>query len=96
MINPTEKFRQNSINFKQTNFKLLDANSKRIITHRSDEEQVVPGSVLRECDILNLKGDYTKKGILFYWLFVALILFFNLRGIKQKSKILKDSRQKDL
>ena len=94
MINPTEKFRQNSINFKQTNFKLLDANSKRI-THRSDEEQVVPGAVL-ECDILNLQGDYPKKGILFYCLFVALILFFNLRGIKQKSKILKDSRQKDL
>ena len=61
MINPTEKFRQNSINFKQTNFKLLDANSKRIITHRSDEEQVVPGAVLRECDILNLQGDYPKK-----------------------------------
>ena len=60
MINPTEKFRQNSINFKQTNFKLLDANSKRI-TQRSDEEQVVPGAVLRECDILNLQGDYTKK-----------------------------------
>ena len=95
MINPTEKFRQNSINFKQTNFKLLDANSKRI-THRSDEEQVVPGAVLGECDILNLQGDYTKKGILLYWLFVALILFFNLRGIKQKSEILNDSRQKDL
>ena len=60
MINPTEKFRQNSINFKQTNFKLLDANSKRI-THRSDEEQVVPGAVLGECDILNLQGDYPKK-----------------------------------
>ena len=63
MINPTEKFRQNSINFKQTNFKLLDANSKRI-THRSDEEQVVPGAVL-ECDILNLQGAYTKKGFCF-------------------------------
>ena len=60
MINPTEKFRQNSINFKQTNFKLLDANSKRI-THRSDEEQVVPGAVLRECDILNLKGEPKKR-----------------------------------
>ena len=71
MINPTEKFRQNSINFKQTNFKLLDANSKRI-THRSDEEQVVPGAVLGECDILNLQGDYPKKGILFNCLFVAL------------------------